>query len=274
MELMCDNAAFARAGLAGRYPQDWEELYAYARQMTIDPSKEPGGNPNDPVQYGINEGLLAVIVATVVLLAGNLPPQKLSQDLYAYMFSICLNPLMWIPSALTLGSLRTRQIRDRSELNSSLARSRQESDALAQAYQRLSRITTKLESRLAGKHCTVFTAFQAAKLTARNSVQDVLDGAPQLPAGDVVAAITVTIAEQQELIEGRLAKGRKLLFREVLSQAASRVEVIVTLLALLELIKRDRVRVWQDEQFGPIYIEQQEPEEDDADEAPMDEPAA
>jgi segregation and condensation protein A len=92
-------------------------------------------------------------------------------------------------------------------------------------------------------------------------IRDVLDAAPGLPAGEVVAAITVTIAEQQELIQKRLAHGRKLRFRDLLRKAASRVEVIVTLLALLELIKQDLVQVWQDKPFAPIYIERREPEE-------------
>lgn len=53
MALLCDNASFARAGLAGRNPRNWEELYEFARKLTIDPSKEPHGNLDDPVQYGI-----------------------------------------------------------------------------------------------------------------------------------------------------------------------------------------------------------------------------
>ncbi len=106
------------------------------------------------------------------------------------------------------------------------------------------------------------------------AVQDALDAAPALPAGEVVAAITVTIAEQQELIQKRLARGRRLRFRDVLSQAASRVEVIVTLLALLELIKRDVVDVWQEEPFGTIYIKPREPEEVAAGQAPVEQPAS
>jgi ABC-type sugar transport system permease subunit len=54
MALVCDEAAFARRGLAGRYPRDWDELYEFARHLTVDPAKEPNGNPNDPVTYGIN----------------------------------------------------------------------------------------------------------------------------------------------------------------------------------------------------------------------------
>jgi ABC-type sugar transport system permease subunit len=53
MALLCDNAAFARRGLAGRFPRDWDELYEFARHLTFDPRREPGGNPNDPMTYGI-----------------------------------------------------------------------------------------------------------------------------------------------------------------------------------------------------------------------------
>lgn len=54
MALMIDNAAFAKAGLAGRVPKDWDELYTFARHLTIDPTKEPDADPNAPVQYGMN----------------------------------------------------------------------------------------------------------------------------------------------------------------------------------------------------------------------------
>ncbi len=54
MALLCDNAAFARRGLAGRHPRDWDELYDFARHLTFDPRKEPGSNPNDPAIYGIS----------------------------------------------------------------------------------------------------------------------------------------------------------------------------------------------------------------------------
>jgi len=54
MALLCEKAAFAKAGLAGRHPKNWQELYEFARKLTFDPSKETGANPNDPVQYGIN----------------------------------------------------------------------------------------------------------------------------------------------------------------------------------------------------------------------------
>jgi len=92
-------------------------------------------------------------------------------------------------------------------------------------------------------------------------VQEALDATPAPPVGDVVTPSTVTIGEQIARIEERLARQRQVGFLEVLSDAASRVEVIVTLLALLELIKQHQVRVWQEQLFGEIVIERQVPVE-------------
>lgn len=90
-------------------------------------------------------------------------------------------------------------------------------------------------------------------------VQEALEAIPTTPsAGNVVTPSTVTIGEQITLIEKRLIRQRQVGFREVLSDATTRVEVIVTLLAVLELIKRDQVRVRQEQLFGEIVIERSE----------------
>ena len=90
-------------------------------------------------------------------------------------------------------------------------------------------------------------------------VQEALEAIPTTPsAGNVVTPSTVTIGEQITLIEERLTRQRQVGFREVLSDATTRVEVIVTLLAVLELIKRDQVRVRQEQLFGEIVIERSE----------------
>lgn len=92
-------------------------------------------------------------------------------------------------------------------------------------------------------------------------VQEALDEVPAPPVGEVVAPITVTIVEQIARIEDQLARRRQIHFREVLSGATTRVAVIVTLLALLALIKQDRVQVWQGQLFGEIIIRRQVPAE-------------
>jgi chromatin segregation and condensation protein Rec8/ScpA/Scc1 (kleisin family) len=88
-------------------------------------------------------------------------------------------------------------------------------------------------------------------------VQEALDALPASPVGEVVTPITVTIQEQITRIEGQLAQRHQVRFREFLSEATTRVEIIVTLWAVLELVKQERARVRQEELFGEIFIEQE-----------------
>lgn len=102
-------------------------------------------------------------------------------------------------------------------------------------------------------------------------VQEALEALPAPPVGEIVAPVTVTIAGQIARIESQLLARREVPFSEFLSEATTRVEIIVTLLAVLELIKQNRARVRQEELFGEIIIERQEPESDEA--VPADAPA-
>jgi len=105
------------------------------------------------------------------------------------------------------------------------------------------------------------------------AVQEAMDAVAAQPVGEVVKTVTVTIAEQISKIEQHLAQQHQVRFREILSQATTRVEIIVTLLALLELIKQDQVLVWQDRLFGEILIERQEHAETGPDGVPATSPA-
>jgi segregation and condensation protein A len=76
---------------------------------------------------------------------------------------------------------------------------------------------------------------------------------PPVPAG-IVVPFTLTIRDQIGLIRRETTGGRAVTFRSLLQNARHRVEVIVTLLAVLELIKRGKVNAVQDEMFGDIII--------------------
>lgn len=84
--------------------------------------------------------------------------------------------------------------------------------------------------------------------------QEALNAASGPPFGEVVSPITVTIEEQIDHIEQQLSRQQQVVFRTLLSRATTRIEIIVTLLAVLELIKQDRVRVHQETLFGEIVI--------------------
>jgi len=89
------------------------------------------------------------------------------------------------------------------------------------------------------------------------AVRQALDVKPPLPSVDqAVAPISISIADQMALIERQTAGGRRASFRRLLENARSRLEIIVTLLALLEMVKQLRVRMSQDRLFGDILIEQ------------------
>jgi segregation and condensation protein A len=76
--------------------------------------------------------------------------------------------------------------------------------------------------------------------------------------GTVITAPRITIREKIALIAERLAAGRETQFRSLIDSQPSRLEVVVTFLALLELVKRYRVSARQGALFGEIHIERLE----------------
>jgi segregation and condensation protein A len=146
-----------------------------------------------------------------------------------------------------------------------------------QAYKRYKEIGTLLHEReKQGLHAYVRIAplphlepqFDLSGVTLSDllgAVQEALDALPAPPVGEVVTPITVTIEQQIVHIEDQLTRRRQVRFREVLSGATTRIEVIVTLLAVLELIKQDRASVRQEQLFGEIVIEPPKPETAPAD---------
>ena len=87
------------------------------------------------------------------------------------------------------------------------------------------------------------------------AVRQALAIKPPEPSVDkAVPPVVITIADQMSLIERETAGGRRASFRRLLDQATSRLEIIVTLLALLEMVKQLRVTMHQDQSFGDIFI--------------------
>ena len=73
--------------------------------------------------------------------------------------------------------------------------------------------------------------------------------------GTVVAPPKVTIRDQIRLIARALRTGGgQANFGDMLEQAQSRMEIVVTFLALLELIKRRKIQARQEQPFGEIQL--------------------
>jgi segregation and condensation protein A len=71
----------------------------------------------------------------------------------------------------------------------------------------------------------------------------------------VVPPSRISIREKIYLITDSLRKRPNVSFRSLISKEHSRLEIVVTFLAMLELIKRHLVRVSQDGLFGDISLE-------------------
>jgi segregation and condensation protein A len=68
----------------------------------------------------------------------------------------------------------------------------------------------------------------------------------------------VTIREKIDLISKTLREVQRSNFRVLLENGASRLEIVVTFLALLELVKRYRVAAYQEGLFSDIEFERME----------------
>ncbi|MCL4265319.1 MAG: segregation/condensation protein A [Anaerolineae bacterium] len=105
----------------------------------------------------------------------------------------------------------------------------------------------KLESRLDLSGVTV-----ASLLTAVRDVLSRVENREESVA--LVQPRRITIEGQITQLRYRARQGQAFQFRELLSEESNRVEIAVTLLAVLELIKRQEIEVNQPALFGPIAI--------------------
>ena len=87
------------------------------------------------------------------------------------------------------------------------------------------------------------------------AVQTALAARPELtPVGEVAEGPTFSITHKMAELEACLGQRGTCVFQHLLHLAVSRLEIIVTFLALLELIKARKVRAEQDRPFGEIVL--------------------
>jgi segregation and condensation protein A len=78
------------------------------------------------------------------------------------------------------------------------------------------------------------------------------------PLGVIIAAPRITIREKIDFITKTIREAGSSSFRGLLNQGASRLEVVVTFLAMLELVKRYRIEARQASLFSDIEIHRSE----------------
>jgi len=86
-----------------------------------------------------------------------------------------------------------------------------------------------------------------------SALRTVLDRLPKDSAHQVELETVSMREKMSQLLEDLHRKG-KVVFQELFAGAVSRLEVVVTFLAMLELVKIRAVKIWQEEMMGPIVI--------------------
>ena len=114
----------------------------------------------------------------------------------------------------------------------------------------------KVDAKLDLSNLTLEALLVAAKYVyAKEQAKEPLDS--------IIAAPKITIREKIDLISKTLKGIPRASFRSLLGDKPTRLEIVVTFLALLELIKRYRVEARQESIFSDIQIDRLEDWKDD-----------
>jgi segregation and condensation protein A len=140
-----------------------------------------------------------------------------------------------------------------------------------QVYKRFKEMANWLDEREARHLRTYLRIAPPVKIEGRLDLSDITladlmaaaesifaEEADKQALGTVISAPRITIREKIFLIAERLGNNPRATFTSLLGQKPSRLEVVVTFLALLELIKRYRVAARQMGLFSDIEIEKME----------------
>ncbi len=87
-----------------------------------------------------------------------------------------------------------------------------------------------------------------------NALRHHIETSPPLPTGTLIEPLRISIYHRIENTRDLTRHTPRVRFTELLSDARSRIEVIVIFLDVLESIKRKLINAQQDELFGDIYL--------------------
>ncbi|WP_460451290.1 GAF domain-containing protein [Alsobacter sp. SYSU BS001988] len=130
--------------------------------------------------YGTNEGLAAAILSSAALLTGNVPQQGFDEDYSAWLLRITSEPALWFVAAVVLGEIRAGQDRVSQALQRRLNDAEAQAEAITEAYEKLARLKSNLEARVAAQGQTVQTMYTASRAIERRGPGEVLMGVSEL----------------------------------------------------------------------------------------------
>lgn len=131
-------------------------------------------------QYGTNEGLVAAGLATLFYLAFNIPPVPAELNHYQWLYTILINPILWLVAGLLLGELRQRHIRERDRLTRELEESGQRENLISESYKFVRNRKESLEVQVSGQLVSSIEAYRAAKAVETLDPKSVMQGVERL----------------------------------------------------------------------------------------------
>ena len=131
-------------------------------------------------QYGVAEGVFAVVIATAAFLIGNVRPRGEGEYIYSYLLDVNSQPLLWLISAVILGCLRFRHVMERDRLKNDLAEAIRRDEIVATQYEQQRMIRETLEQRLVSHANTVVDTYKAARLMETLQPGKILEGVEDL----------------------------------------------------------------------------------------------
>lgn len=127
------------------------------------------------VQYGTIEGLITVLLASTALLAGNIPEQSFSQNMYDYFMHIGHQPIIWGVSAILIGGFRDRYIVERRVLEKKLTQSQKQVEVFSKACEISDMERKRLETHVSGQSSFLLSLHQTALNMDAVGPEQVLD---------------------------------------------------------------------------------------------------
>jgi len=115
------------------------------------------------IQYGANEGLVAVVLCTTALLSWNLPATSLNENIYDYLFRVCQRPMMWTVVTVIVGEMTSRLKIKIYELETQLDRVTKREESITKAYKNLKSIKEQMETSLVGQLRSSIDSFNAVR---------------------------------------------------------------------------------------------------------------
>ncbi|MFZ5917634.1 MAG: segregation and condensation protein A [Chloroflexota bacterium] len=145
------------------------------------------------------------------------------------------------------GEVLARQLREYKRFKEAARHLKERQDSGARTYLRLAP-TPRLNRQLDLSHVRPEDLQAAMCQVLLNPLQQETPAIAPISPG-------ITIADQIALLKQRLGHTDRITFSSLLTRARSRLEIVVTFLAILEMFKARQILLRQDDLFGEIHIE-------------------